>query len=226
MEKVPASSKGLLATVVRGQSLGRGWLEATRTILAEGHKASYAGSPILEVGLMDLVIEDVSESDGLIERLGDPERISWMHKNFTDCSSVDELGGAASYATRLYDYDASGRDQIAWVTKTLRADSASRSAVITTLQPLSDTSYIPCVSLLQFWMPNGRLELIVTAHSIDFATKGYANLIELAAIQRHVASSLGTSTGWLALRVSSAHIYERDLETVRTLLVSSGGPRQ
>jgi thymidylate synthase len=93
--------------------------------------------------------------------------------------------------------------------------------VITTLQPLSDTTYIPCVSLLHFWLPDGRLDLVVTAHSIDFATKGYANLLELAEIQQHVAGSLGTSTGQLVLRITSAHLYERDLEKVRAVLDSS-----
>ncbi len=215
------SSGDDFSTVVRAQSLGRAWLKATRAILTKGAKASYEDSPTLEVGLMDLVIDDPSERDGLIERLGDPERISWMHENFTNRRAVDELGGAASYATRLYDYEASGKDQVAWVIETLRADRRSRSAVITTLQPLSDTTYIPCVSLLHFWLPDGRLDLVVTAHSIDFATKGYANLLELAEIQQHVAGSLGTSTGQLVLRITSAHLYERDLEKVRAVLDSS-----
>jgi thymidylate synthase len=93
--------------------------------------------------------------------------------------------------------------------------------VITTLQPLSDASYIPCVSLLHFWLPEGALELIATAHSIDFGTKGYANLVELAAIQQHVADSLGAAVGRLVLRITSAHVYGRDLEGVRELLAAA-----
>ena len=62
---------------------------------------------------------------------------------------------------------------------------------ITTFQPLTDTSYIPCVSLLDFWLVDGKLQLAVYALSIDFGTKGYANLVELAALQTRVADDLG-----------------------------------
>ena len=63
--------------------------------------------------------------------------------------------------------------------------------------------------------PPRCLELVVTAHSIDFGTKGFANLVELAAIELHVASSLGAGVGRLVLRVTSAHVYGSDLEAAR-----------
>jgi hypothetical protein len=50
----------------------------------------------------------------------------------------------------------------------LRLDPASRSATITMLQPRTDAAYIPCVSLLDFWLPDGAVELVDYAHSIDF----------------------------------------------------------
>ena len=103
-----------------------------------------------------------------------------MHANFTDHATVAALGDADSYATRLFDYEHSGRDQVAWVVDRLRRDPATRSAAITTFQPHTDTSYIPCVSLLDFWLPDGAVELVAYAHSIDFGAKGYGNLVELA----------------------------------------------
>jgi thymidylate synthase len=224
---VPASAGGHLATVVRATTLGWAWLNATRAVLDEGHRAVYDGLPMIELGLLDLVVDDPGVPDGLIERFGDPERIAWMHANFDDRRRVDELGGADSYATRLYDYAGSGRDQVAWVTDRLRTDPGTRSAIVTTLQPLTDSSYIPCVSLLQFWMPDeDRLELIVTAHSIDLGTKGYANLAELAAIQQHVAAELGVVGGPLVLRITSAHVYDRDLSLVRGILDAAREVRQ
>jgi len=215
---VPSPSDNQVGRVVRAPSLGRGWLAATRAVLEEGREAEYDGAPIVELGLLDLVVDDPSDNDGLIERFGDGERIWWMHANFTDFDTVGELGGSASYATRLYDYESSGRDQLAWATEKLRSNRGSRSAVITTLQPLSDSSYIPCVSLLHFWVPDGALELIVTAHSIDFGTKAYANLLELAEIQRRVADALEAAVGKLLFRITSAHVYERDLEAVLELV--------
>ena len=77
-------------------------------------------------------------------------------------------GIASRYETRLFDYEHSGRDQVAWVIDRLRGDPSTRSAAITTFQPHTDTSYIPCVSLLDFRLPGGAVELVAYAHSIDF----------------------------------------------------------
>jgi thymidylate synthase len=79
---------------------------------------------------------------------------------------------------------------------------------VTTFQPLTDTTYIPCVSLLDFWIPNEALELVVYAHSLDFGKKAYGNLVELARLQEHVASELGCSVGRLVVHAKSAHVYE------------------
>ena len=60
-----------------------------------------------------------------------------MHVNPTDRARVADPGGADSYATRLYDYAHSDRDQIASVIQRLRF---VQDATITTLEPLTDTS--------------------------------------------------------------------------------------
>jgi thymidylate synthase len=131
---------------------------------------------------------------------------------------VAALGDADSYATRLFDYEHSGRDQVAWVVDRLRQDPATRSAAITTFQPHTDTSYIPCVSLLDFWLPGGAVELVAYAHSIDFGAKGYGNLVELAALQHHVAGQLGRPAGRLLMTVKSAHVYETERAYVLDVL--------
>ena len=82
-----------------------------------------------------------------------------------------------------------------------------------TFQPLIDTTYIPCVSLLDFFLIDDALQLVVYAHSIDFGTKGYANLLELAAIQYQVATALERSAGSLTMIVKSAHVYDSDAGT-------------
>jgi thymidylate synthase len=121
---------------------------------------------------------------------------------------VPELGDSKSYAARLFNYAGTGRDQIAWVVDRLRTDPASRSATITTFQPLTDTAYLPCVSMLDFWLPAGALELIVYAHSLDFGKKAYANVVELARLQEHVAGELGVAVGRQVVHAKSAHVYE------------------
>ena len=96
--------------------------------------------------------------------------------------------------------------------ETLRRDAHASYATITTLEPLTDVSYIPCVSLLDFWLRSGSLELVVYAHSIDFGKKGFGNLVQLAELQRDVASELNAPVGPLVMIVKSATIYQTELE--------------
>jgi thymidylate synthase len=200
--------------------LGDAWLAVAGRILAGGVAGAYDGRPVREISHVTLVIERPDPDDEIIARLADPQRLAWMHANFTDRARVAELGGADSYATRLFDYEHSGRDQVAWVIDRLRRDPATRSAAITTFQPRTDTTYIPCVSLLDFWLPGGAVELVSYAHSIDFGAKGHGNLVELARLQRRVAAGLGRPAGRLLMVVKSAHVYQTEFGYVRGVLAA------
>ena len=201
----------MLARAIEADTIGAAWLEAARQILHEGAESVYDLAPILELERVTLSVARPASVDPIVAELGDAERLAWMHANFTDHSLVSELGHARSYASRLYDYAAAGRDQVQWVIERLRADPSSRSATITTLEPMLDDTYIPCVSLFDFWIRDGRLELIVYAHSIDFGAKGYGNLVELAYLMERVAACLNLPIGRLDFIVKSAHIYESDV---------------
>lgn len=199
-------------------TIGAAWFAVAGRILASGVASTYDDLPIREISLVTLAVDHPDPADEVIARHADPERLAWMHANFTDHARVAALGDADSYATRLFDYEHSGRDQVAWVVERLRKDPASRSATITTFQPHTDSTYIPCVSLLDFWLPGDAVELVVYAHSIDFGAKGYGNLVELAALQHHVARELDRPVGRLLMTVKSAHVYETELDYVRTVL--------
>ena len=201
--------------LIEARTLGEGWLETSRRILTRGANETYDGIATKELALVVLAIDEPDPDDATITALADPVWLDWMKRNFTEPDDVAELGGARSYARRLRDYD--GRDQIAWVVERLRDDPATRSATITTFQPLSDTSYIPCVSLLDFWRVAGPLELVVYAHSLDFGKKAYGNLVELARLQHEVAGAVGVPVGRLVIQAKSAHVYESEYEVMRTL---------
>jgi thymidylate synthase len=201
--------------VVETRTLGEGWLEVSRRILEVGADATYDGHVTRELAVVTLAVAGPDPEDELIAAQADPDWLAWMRRNFTEPDDVPELGGARSYARRLRDYD--GRDQVAWVIGRLRADPGTRSATITTFQPLADTSYIPCVSLLDFWIAQGRLELVVYAHSLDFGKKAYGNLVELARLQHEVAGAVAAPIGSLVIHAKSAHVYEPELETMRRL---------
>ena len=204
--------------ILAAPTIGAAWLGVARRILDEGIETRYDGLAVREVSLVTLVVSRPDPDDEIIARYAEPERLAWMHANFTERARVAALGGADSYATRLFDYEHSGLDQVAWVVERLRRDPATRSAAITTFQPRTDTTYIPCVSLLDFWLPGGAVELVAYAHSIDFGAKGYGNLVELASLQHHVAGQLGVSAGRLLMIVKSAHVYQTEEDYVRGIL--------
>jgi thymidylate synthase len=205
--------------VFEAQTLGEGWLEVTRSIVEAGVETVYDGQPTKELALVTLSVSRPDPADELIASLADPGRLDWMRRNFTDRADVVELGGARSYASRLRDYE--GRDQVAWVIDRLRADPATRSAAITTFQPLTDATYVPCISLLDFWRVDGALELVVYAHSLDFGKKAYANLVELARIQHEVAQGVTLPVGALIVLAKSAHVYEPEVATMRRITAST-----
>jgi thymidylate synthase len=80
---------------------------------------------------------------------------------------------------------------------------------------------VPCISLLDFWLADSALYLAGYAHGIDFGTKGYANLVELAALQQQVARDLGASVGSLTMTVKSAHVYDTELDLMRDILAAA-----
>jgi thymidylate synthase len=214
-------SEVFAAARIEVATLGEAWIAIARAILADGVAGSWEGQPIFEVFRATLDVYAPGIDDPIIAQHGDPERLAWMHTNFTDHSRVAQLGDADSYATRLYDYAHAGRDQVRWVVDRLAANPWTRDATITTFQPLTDTSYIPCVSLLDFWLIKGALQLAVYAHAIDFGTKGYANLIELAALQARVAGDLGVGVGTLTMTVKSAHLYRTELDLMRGIIAGT-----
>jgi thymidylate synthase len=207
-------------STLAADTLGAAWLAVARQILIEGRPSHYDGRPVRELALITLLVARPDPADDLIARHADPARLAWMHANFTDHRRVAALGDADSYATRLLDHEHTGRDQIAWVIDRLRTDPSSRSATVTTFQPHTDSSYIPCVSLLDFWLPGGAVELVVYAHSIDFGTKGHGNLVELAARQHRVATALARPVGRLVLTVKSAHVYETEADYLTAVLAA------
>ena len=202
-------------------SIGDAWLQVANLILTRGTPSSFGGLPLLECDLVTLDVQYPNPDDPIIAQHASREWLEWMRSNFTDYRRVRELGDARSYASRLFDYMGSGRNQIAAVIETLKRDAHASYATITTLEPLTDVTYIPCVSLLDFWLRSGSLELVVYAHSIDFGKKGFANLVQLAELQRDVARELNAPPGPLVMIVKSATIYQTELTLMREVIASA-----
>ena len=208
--------------MIETRTTGEAWLETSRAILEQGVDAVYDAQTTRELALLTVVVDEPASDDAIVAELGDTDWIAWMRDNFVVHGEVAELGDADSYAVRLHDYAHTGRDQIAWVVERLRADPECRSATVTTFQPLTDETYIPCISMLDFWLPGGALELVVYAHSLDFGKKAYGNLVELARLQEKVAERLCVPVGRLVIHAKSAHVYEPEWELMERMVLRVG----
>lgn len=213
-----------ITRTVQAASLGEAWLASAALVLREGRAARWGSEVTREIALLTIAVAEPDPDDELIGRLGDPAWLAWMRANFRESGSVAELGGADSYARRLRDYAGTGRDQVACLAARLAADPGVRDATITTLQPVTDTAYIPCISLIDAWAPDGRLQLVVYAHSLDLGKKAYANFVELAALQREIAAGAGLAPGGLVVHVKTAHIYAPEIEAMARLVKETARP--
>ena len=111
----PAAGDDGAVMHIEAPTLGAAWIAVADLVLDAGRPGSWDGLPLREVLQVTLEIDAPAPTDPVIARHADPERLAWMHANFTDHARVPALGDADSYATRLYDYARSGRDQVAWV---------------------------------------------------------------------------------------------------------------
>jgi thymidylate synthase len=209
-------------TTILAETIGDVWLDVAGLILDHGIPSNWEGLPLREVELITLEVAHPNPDDPLIARHANADWLAWMRANFTQRTRVAALGDARSYASRIFDYGGTGKDQLAWVVDKLRRDPVTSNVTITTFEPLTDTTYIPCVSLLDFWLRRGRLELVAYCHSIDFGKKGFGNLVQLAELQRHVAVELAVPVGSLTMIVKSAHIYATEIDLMRGTVAAAG----
>jgi len=196
--------------VISSISLLDAWKHAIECIKTEGTRAFDEDQPILELMDLFLIITDPRPDPLLVDI--NPDMAAWMHANFTEKAPVAELGNAESYATRLYDYH--GKDQVATIIKKLKDKTETKSATITMLLPNDDTSYVPCVSMLDFKIRDERLTLTATCRSLDFGKKALFNFVELASIGERVQSECKVLGLELHIHAISAHVYEQDLESL------------
>lgn len=180
--------------------------KAIKLILSKGIDSFDENVMIKELlNLTICLIDPTIEND--YYRTEFPEMNDWMQKNFNCADKVSELGNATSYYSRLRNYN--GLDQIQWLTEKLKRKMETKSATITTLMPNSDSSYIPCISLIDFKIRERKLFVNVIARSIDVQNKMPFNIIEIFKIIDAIKQALGLTLKTIfTITVFSAHIYK------------------
>ena len=208
--------------MIEAETLGQGWLAVSRAVLERGVAASWGGLETREVAGLTLAVERPDTDDPIIARLGDPAWLAWMHDNFFVRKGVAELGGARSYASRLFDYGATGRDQLAWVVDRLRADPTCRDATITTFEPLTDTSYIPCVEHARLLAARRRRRPRRLRPRPRLRQEGVRQPRRARPPAGARRQRLALPAGRLLLHVKTAHVYATEWELMARLTDTSG----
>lgn len=201
-------------------TIGKAWIIMLKEIVNNGKVTLYNGDKerkIQEIIGTSFTISNIIDKDPIIEKYMVKEEYEWMENNFTKLGTVKELHDANSYASRLYNY-MNQKNQIEWVINKLKNTKYTCSATITTFEPLTDEKYIPCVSMIDFYVENEKLNMYIYCRSLDFGSKAYVNLVMLYKILKQVANAINIEIGSMNLTVKSAHVYQKDMDKVNNIL--------
>ena len=163
-------------------------------------------------------INDVSE-DEIIENFADKKRIELMSKKY---SSVGFDYDGIKYAD--YIYNNGGINQIEWATKHLKEKEETKSATIGL--HIAGENKLTCLSTIDFKIRDGRVIMNAVYRSQDIFNSLPGNYLALRKIQEHVARETGKATGALNAIIFSAHIYEHNLEKVKSVLADMSRQKQ
>ena len=202
------------------ETIGNAWIKILKEIVNNGKQTNYNGDekkPIQEIVGISFKITNIVMPDPIIEKYMVKEEYEWMENNFTKLGTVKELHNENSYASRLYNY-MNEKNQIKWVIERLKNKRYTCSATITTFEPLTDEGYIPCVSMLDFYVENEQLNMYIYCRSLDFGCKAYVNLVMLYNILKQVANEINARVGDMNLIVKSPHVYDKDRDKVNRIL--------
>jgi|SRR3989344_6272930 len=200
---------------IKTRTIGEAWIKSCKYIMDKGKSMKDGDKNLKEIINLLVFVKTPEQTDAILEKHADKNMTEWMLSNFLDDKRVPELKNALSYGHRLFNYK--GKNQVEWIINKLKKKPETKAATISMLMS-DDEDYIPCVSVIDFKLRNGRLNITAMCRAIDFGKKVYANLIALNKIQQIVADKIGSKTGSLAMYNISAHIYEEDFIAVNNLL--------
>lgn len=198
-------------------TVGKAWIVLADTILSKGFERKHGSETFTELKGISFSISGDIMYDNIVSKYGNKTKIEWMRNNFEVLAPVKELQDANSYASRLFNYCGT-KNQIAWIVEKINADRFTRSASITTFEPLTDVNYIPCISMLDFDIEENTLNLYVYSRGLDFGNKAYGNMICIADILKLVAKQTKLCVGNIYFICKSIHIYDTEYEEMKKII--------
>ena len=193
---------------LRCASLGETWLQLVRLTVQTGMAVDREYLELLEV---QVSFPAMVERDELIQQLGDRRLMAAMDDVFFG-DGANPLGH--SYANLMRGPD--GRPDLADVISLLRAEPASKRAVVTLCGP--GGGKVPCVNVIQFLVRQGEVHTIYFARGQDAFKKFYADALCLAKMARRVADGLERPAGTVCGFIGSSHVYQADRPAIEDFL--------
>ena len=211
-------------------SLTDSYAAIVRKVLDEGDEVSPRGLRTRELRGVTILIHDPSrvvpigtgrklrleigaaESVQLIAGLSDAAQLISITKNFTQFVESDRLRGA--YGPRTY-------EQFPRLIELLGRDPDTRQACALIWRPWDNrlpSKDIPCTLQFQFFIRNGRLDMIATMRSNDVFWGLPYDAWMFTNLQHAVAYALAVDVGWYLHQTGSLHAYvDRDLDALNAL---------
>lgn len=198
------------------QKIGDAWLNVLRAIESNGSVVNNGDEVYRELKGVFFTTK-CNCPDFILDKYAKLENILWMKKNFKSFDDILELNSARSYASRLFSYGKT-KNQLEWVTQKLIANKNTRSATITMLEPLTDKTYIPCISMLDFDVSDEKLNVYIYARALDFGEKAYGNMLSIWDILKGVSEYTNIEIGKMIWICKSVHYYSHDFIQIQKML--------
>lgn len=118
-----------------------------------------------------------------------------------------------------YTYNERFREQLPQVIRELKLRPSTRQAILTMYDRHQDMNNwggidrIPCSLHYQFYIRNGKLNLIYSMRSCDFLTHFIHDVFFAIELLRHVAKEVGVPLGTMTHFIGSLHAYYKDMKT-------------
>ena len=188
--------------------LGETWKNLLRLVMEHGDDSDEEIKEARTV-TVDFTVE-TSDTNGLVG-YGLEETLSDMRKVFFS-SEPNRFGHSYKSCWR----GPFGRDDLSDVVDLLKGQPTTKRALLVFVDPSGKK--VPCVNAIHFLIRHGRLDLSYFARGQDVYLKFCADAICVRDFGEMVSEAIGIRLGTITGTISSAHIYRKDFERVKSIL--------
>lgn len=188
------------------------WLGIIETITAKGESfIDNTGRSCVELLNTKIVFQNPQDFNKPMEKM--IRQMEFIYPSIDQLQNLvlSKKGLKTNFSRRMLDYE--GLNQLYdFIIPLLRKDPQTRRAVMSTYNPLKDSSLDDktVISMMTFFFRiiNKKLFITVFIRSLDCFLGLPANLVQAGTIQKEVAEKLKLEIGSITFFAGSAHIYE------------------